>query len=50
MKGGHGMDNWLKGKKAVVIGERDGIQGPSIVKCLEAAGANVVYAVTECFV
>jgi betaine reductase len=50
VKGGHGMDNWLKGKKAVVIGERDGIQGPSIAKCLEAAGADVVYAVTECFV
>lgn len=50
MKGGHGMSNWLKSKTAVVIGERDGVQGPSIVKCLEAAGANVVYAVTECFV
>lgn len=44
------MSNWLKSKKAVVIGERDGVQGPSIVKCLEAAGANVVYAATECFV
>jgi len=42
------MDGWLKGKTAIVIGERDGVQGPSIAKCLEAAGANVVYAVTEC--
>lgn len=50
MKGGYGMNNWLKGKTAIVIGERDGVQGPSIATCLEAAGANVVYAVTECFV
>ena len=31
-------------------GERDGVQGPSIAKCVEAAGGKVVYAVTECFV
>jgi glycine reductase len=44
------MNNWLKGKKAIVIGERDGVQGPAIAQCLEAAGATVRYAVTECFV
>lgn len=44
------MDNWLRGKTTIIIGERDGVQGPSIAKCLEAAGANVVFAVTECFV
>jgi len=44
------MENWLAGKTAIVIGERDGVQGPAIAKCLEAAGAQVVYAVTECFV
>jgi betaine reductase len=44
------MNNWLKGKRAIIIGERDGVQGPSIAKCLKAAGANVTYAVTECFV
>jgi glycine/sarcosine/betaine reductase complex component A len=44
------MENWLKGKKAFVLGERDGVQGPAIAKCLEAAGAQVVYSVTECFV
>jgi glycine reductase len=44
------VDNWLKGKKAIVIGERDGVQGPSIVRCLEAAGAEIIYSVTECFV
>lgn len=44
------MENLLKGKMAIVIGERDGIQGPTIVECLNSAGAEVVYAVTECFV
>jgi betaine reductase len=44
------MDSWLKGKTAIVIGERDGVQGPSIANCLEAPGASVVYAVTKCFV
>lgn len=50
MKGGVEMDNWLKGKTAIIIGERDGVQGPSIARCLEGAGANIVFAVTECFV
>ena len=40
----------LQGKKAVVIGDRDGIPGPSIGTCLETAGAEVVYNSTECFV
>jgi len=44
------MNNWLKGKTVIVIGERDGVQGPTIAKCLEAVGANIRYAVTECFV
>ncbi len=44
------MDQWLQGKQAIIIGERDGVQGPAIAKCLEAAGARVVFAVTECFV
>jgi len=44
------MNHWLQNKMAIVIGERDGVQGPAIAKCLETAGAKVVYAVTECFV
>jgi len=44
------MENVIRGKSAIVIGERDGVQGPSIAKCVEAAGGKVVYAVTECFV
>ena len=34
----------LEGKKAIIIGDRDGIPGPAI------AGAEVVFSSTECFV
>jgi betaine reductase len=44
------MNNFLKGKKAIVIGERDGVQGPAISACLKAAGAEILFSVTECFV
>lgn len=40
----------LKGKKVVVIGDRDGIPGPAIAQCVESAGAEVVFSSTECFV
>jgi len=40
----------LKGKKAIVFGERDDISGKSVAKCLRAAGAEVVYEATACFV
>lgn len=40
----------LKGKKVVVIGDRDGIPGPAIAQCVESAGAQVVFSSTECFV
>jgi len=40
----------LMGKKAIVIGERDGIPAPAIDECLTSAGADVIYAATECFV
>ncbi len=32
----------LKGKKAIIIGERDVVQGPAIAECLESAGAEPV--------
>lgn len=44
------MENCFRGMSAIVIGERDGVQGPAIAKCVEAAGGKVVYAATECFV
>ena len=40
----------LKGKKAIVIGERDGVQGPAIEECIKSAGAEPIMAQTECFV
>ena len=40
----------LKGLKAIIIGDRDGIPGPAIALCAESAGAEVVFSSTECFV
>ncbi len=40
----------LNGKKIIVVGDRDGIPGPSIEECVKASGAEVVFSTTECFV
>ena len=40
----------LKGKRVIIIGERDGIQGPAIEACVKSAGAEPVLAQTQCFV
>ena len=40
----------LKDKKALIFGERDDIAGLTIRHCVEAAGAEVVYETTSCFV
>jgi betaine reductase len=40
----------FKGKRVIVIGERDGVPGPAIANCVIAAGGQVVYTTTECFV
>lgn len=40
----------LKDKKVIIIGDRDGIPGPTIEECVKTAGAEVVYSSTECFV
>lgn len=40
----------LKGKKAIIIGDRDGIPGQAIAECVVSAGAEVAFASTECFV
>jgi betaine reductase len=40
----------FEGKQVIVIGERDGVAGPAIAVCVEAAGAAVAYVATECFV
>jgi betaine reductase len=40
----------LEGRKVIALGERDGVSGPAIAACAEAAGAEVVFTATECFV
>jgi betaine reductase len=40
----------LEGRKAIALGERDGVPGEAIASCLATAGADVVYSFTECFV
>ncbi len=49
IKGGHVMLS-LKGKKAIILGDRDGIPGPAIEACVKSAGAEIVFSATECFV
>ncbi len=40
----------FKGKKVIVVGERDGVPGPAIVNCVLAAGGTVIFQTTDCFV
>ena len=40
----------LKGKRVVIIGERDGVQGPAIAACVKSAGAEPLLVQTQCFV
>jgi betaine reductase len=40
----------LAGRKVIALGERDGISGPAIAACAKAAGGEVVFVATECFV
>ena len=40
----------LNHKKVAIFGERDDVTGLTIRKCVEAAGAEVVYETTSCFV
>ena len=43
-------DLLLKGKKAIVFGERDDIPATTVSNCLKAAGSEIVYETTACFV
>lgn len=40
----------LKGRNVLIVGERDGVPGPAIAECVEAAGGHVLYMYTDCFV
>ena len=46
-KGGKPM---LEGKKIIILGDRDGIPGGAIEKCLENIDLEIVLSTTECFV
>jgi hypothetical protein len=40
----------LKDRKVIVLGERDGVPGPVLAACAQAAGAQVVLTLTACYV
>ncbi len=40
----------IAGKKIAVFGERDDVAGAAIRHCVEAAGGEIVYETTACFV
>jgi betaine reductase len=40
----------LSGTRVIAVGEREGINGPSLKLLAESAGAQVVFSVTQCFV
>jgi betaine reductase len=40
----------FKNKLVIALGERDGISGPAIAACVQAAGGSVAFIATECFV
>ena len=44
-----GTKNILDGKKVIIIGDKDGVPGPSIEECVKSAGAEVLFASTTCF-
>lgn len=40
----------LQGKKVIIVGERDGVQGPAIEACVKSLGGEPVLVQTQCFV
>ena len=44
------IDMELKGKRVIILGERDGVQGPAIAACVKSAGAEPLLVQTQCFV
>lgn len=40
----------IKNKKVIIVGERDGIQGPAIEECVKSAGGEPLFVQTQCFV
>jgi glycine reductase len=40
----------LKNKKVFIIGERDGVPAPAVAECVKAAGGEIIFMDTQCFV
>lgn len=40
----------IEGKTVAIFGERDDVAGAAIRNCVQAAGGEVVYETTSCFV
>lgn len=40
----------LRGKRVIAIGEREGVNGPSLELMAKSAGAEVILSFTQCFV
>lgn len=40
----------LRVERAIIIGERDGVQGPAIEACVKSASAKLVLIEAQCFV
>jgi betaine reductase len=40
----------LRGKRVIIVGERDGVPGPAIEECVKSVGAQAVMVQTQCFV
>lgn len=40
----------FKGKKFIILGDRDGIPGPAIEECITSGGGEPIFTTTECFV
>jgi glycine/sarcosine/betaine reductase complex component A len=40
----------FSGRDVIVLGERDGVAGPSLAAIVEASGGRVVLVDTQCFV
>jgi glycine reductase len=43
------MQEMLKGKKVIILGDKGGIKDAAIEACLEGTGADVIHSMTECF-
>jgi glycine/sarcosine/betaine reductase complex component A len=44
------MSGMLEDKNIIILGDRDGIPGGAIEKCLEGKKLNIIFSATECFV